>query len=73
VAEIWARMLGILRLTISLIFSLLVISRPSRMYDSSSSLFFAMDDSLVGAKLRKKTKKSADSTKKKRTETYEIT
>ena len=40
VAEICARIEGILRLTMSQSFSLWVIVRPSRMYDRSSSLFF---------------------------------
>ena len=40
VAEICARIEGILRLTMSQSFSRWLIVRPSRMYDRSSSLFF---------------------------------
>ena len=39
VADICAKIEGILRLTMSQSFSLWVIIRPSRIYDSSSSLF----------------------------------
>jgi hypothetical protein len=55
VADICAKMLGILKLTMSLSFSACVIVRPSRIYDNSSSLLLGMDVVLItAAKLLKK-------------------